>query len=125
MGTVVTTVASFAHASGHPLAGLIPLGVAVAAVSVNTTLIGALVTAAQCWALYDGFLLGRAGVIVFDLAAGQAAAALLMIAVLCTAAPSTQWRQGARYRATCGFPAPTGANGVVHQRWREWAVRRR
>ena len=109
VGVPVTMTAAFAHASGHPLAGLIPIGVTVAAVSVNTTVIGALLSAVQCWALYDSFLHGRAGVMVLDPAAAQAAVVLLLIAVVSTAAARGQPRQC----ATAPHRVPTSTNDVA------------
>ncbi|SHG58299.1 hypothetical protein [Streptoalloteichus hindustanus] len=84
VGVLTTTAAVAAGAAGAPLLGLTALAVAVFAVSAVTTLPGAVLTAAQCWGLHAGFVLGRAGAIAVDGPAARAAAVLLAAALLGT-----------------------------------------
>jgi len=44
---------------GHPVIGLALLGGTALAVTALTSAPGALAGAAQCWALWDGFLVNR------------------------------------------------------------------
>jgi len=85
---IATTMAAVAAGATHsPGAGLIALAVAVAAVSAVTTCAGAVMTAATCWALYAGFVLGRAGQLVLTLVAGahrHARSAQLTLAPRCS-----------------------------------------
>ena len=60
-GTAATVLAAGLGARGHPALGLAPLIVVVLAVAAVTTAGGALGAAAQCWALWDGFLVNRLG----------------------------------------------------------------
>ena len=75
----VTLVAVAAHGAGHPQWTLGALAVVAAAVAALTTLPAALATAALCWALHAGFVLGRYGDLA--LTAGSARAAALLVAV--------------------------------------------
>jgi hypothetical protein len=77
-GSVTTMVAVAAGATHEPVAALIALAVTAAVVSAVTTTAGAVATGAACWALYDGFVLGRAGHLV--LAGSSAHAAMLFLA---------------------------------------------
>jgi hypothetical protein len=65
-GIVATIVAALAGAAGRPGIGLATMALAVAAVSAVTTVVGALATAAQCWLLYGGFIVGRSGSLVLN-----------------------------------------------------------
>jgi hypothetical protein len=65
-GIVATIIASGAGAIGQPGVGLAIVALAVAAVSALTTVAGALATAAQCWLLYAGFIMGRSGNLVLN-----------------------------------------------------------
>ena len=63
-GSAATVLAVGLGARGHPALGLAPLIVVVLAVAAVTTAGGALGAAAQCWALWDGFLVNRLGELV-------------------------------------------------------------
>lgn len=65
-GIVATIIASVAGTVGQPGLGLAVVALAVAAVSALTTLAGALATAAQCWLLYAGFIMGQSGSLVLN-----------------------------------------------------------
>jgi len=79
-GVPVTILAVAAGATSHPVWALITLTVAVAAVSAVTTLGAALGTAAVCWSLHSGFVLGRRGDLVFTAGSLRAAVVLVLTA---------------------------------------------
>jgi hypothetical protein len=81
-GIVATTVAVAAGAAGHPGWSVAALAAAVAAVSAVTTLPAAVGTAAVCWFLHDGFVLGRHGDLVFTTASARAAVILVLAALV-------------------------------------------
>lgn len=81
-GTGAATVAVAAGATVHPAVSVAFLAIAVAAVSTVTVPSAALSTAVVCWALHDGFVLGRRGDLVFTGASAQAAVVLVSVAVL-------------------------------------------
>jgi hypothetical protein len=85
-GIVTTMVAVAAGATHDPGAALVALAVVVGVVSAVTTVAGAVATGAASWALYDGFVLGRAGHLVLVGSSAQAAVVLLATAVTATAA---------------------------------------
>lgn len=84
-GSVTTMVAVAAGATHVPAAALVALAATVACASAVTTTAGAVATGAACWALYDGFVLGRAGHLVLTEYSAQAAALLVVVALVATA----------------------------------------
>lgn len=75
----VTNVTVAAHATSHPLWSVAALAVTAAAIAALTTLPAALATAAVCWMLHAGFVLGRHGDL--ELSPASAATAALLAAV--------------------------------------------
>jgi hypothetical protein len=84
-GIATTMVVVAAGATRHPGAGLVAVVVTVAVVSAVTTCAGAAMTAATCWALYAGFVLGRAGQLVLTESSARALLVLLVTGVVATA----------------------------------------
>jgi hypothetical protein len=76
---VVTILTVTTHATDHPLWSVLALAVAAATIGTVTTLPAALATAAVCWALHAGFVLGRRGDL--NLSDESAAAGALLSAV--------------------------------------------
>ncbi|MCP2261973.1 hypothetical protein LX15_005700 [Streptoalloteichus tenebrarius] len=110
VGVLTTTAAVAGGAAGAPWLGLVASAVAVLAVSVVTTLPGAALTAAQCWGLHAGFVLGRAGAVALDERAARAAAVFLAAALLGTGLGWLATRAGARH----AVPAPrSGKEGLA------------
>ncbi|KAA2252143.1 hypothetical protein F0L68_36965 [Solihabitans fulvus] len=99
-GVVATIVSVAVGAAGRPELGLVILAVAVAGVSVVTTIVGAALTALQCWAFYASFLVGRAGQLVFDARTERAGALLLVVAVLASAVAAAGTAVWARRRVS-------------------------
>ncbi|GAA1955148.1 hypothetical protein [Amycolatopsis minnesotensis] len=91
--TAVTAAAIAAGATGHPLLALVPLTAVVIVVAALATARAALGTAAFAWAAHSGFVLGRAGELVFGPPALIAAAVLVAAAALAAAA-ATAARRG-------------------------------
>lgn len=87
-GVLATIIAVAAGATAHPWLSLSVLAVVCAATAVITSLWASLATATVCWALHDGFVLGRYGDLVFDNRSGQAAVVLAAITVLTFAVTS-------------------------------------
>jgi hypothetical protein len=105
----VTIVTVAAHATRHPLWSVAALAVVTAALATATTLPAVLATAAVCWALHAGFVLGRHGELQFSAASGGAAVLLLTVAVVAYAASRAARglrvrRQADRHAVT--IPAP-------------------
>ncbi len=80
--TAAAIAADVAGGSGHPVYSLVALGLVVAATATVTTVVAAAGTAAVAWAVHTGFLLGRAGQLVFDTASAQAALVFTIALVL-------------------------------------------
>ncbi|WP_326564951.1 hypothetical protein VSH64_24190 [Amycolatopsis rhabdoformis] len=74
--------ADVAGATAHPLYALVPLALVVIAAAATTAPVAAAGIAAVAWALESGFVLGRAGALVFDPASGRAALVLVAALVL-------------------------------------------
>jgi len=70
--TAAALLADSVLGTTHLAAALAVLTAVAAAVSFATTAAGALATAAHAWCLYSGFLVGRAGTLVFDAQTGRA-----------------------------------------------------
>lgn len=78
----VTIVTVAAHATVHPLWSVVALTVTAAAVATVTTLPAALATAAVCWMLHAGFVLGRHGDLQLSTASAAVAALLAVVTVV-------------------------------------------
>lgn len=77
VGVVAAVIAAdLAGATGHPWYSVIALGLVVLVMAGWTTGPAAAGVALVGWALHSGFVLGRAGHLMFDVPAAQAAAAL-------------------------------------------------
>jgi hypothetical protein len=83
-GVGCTIVAVASGAAGHHQLGLIVIAIGVVTVSALTTVVGAVLTGAQCWLLYASFILGRAGEVVLDRTSARAAGELIAAALLAT-----------------------------------------
>jgi hypothetical protein len=104
----VTIVAVAARATGHPLWSVAALAVTTAAVASVTALPAALATAAVCWMLHAGFVLGRHGDLQFSSASTGAAALLVAVAMIAHAA-GLAVRVGLRAsQRTVAVPRPRG-----------------
>lgn len=77
----VTLVAVAAHGSGHPQWSLGALAATAAAVAALTTMRATLATAALCWALDAGFVLGRHGSLTLTAGSARAAAVVAVAAL--------------------------------------------
>lgn len=122
--TLVTIGAVATHATSHPERALIPLAVAAAAIATVTSLRAAIATAAVCWALHTGFVLGRHGDLA--LAAPSAVAATLIgAATLAAFALALAVRAVHRPTARFAIPAPRRAGTPVHAQSDRMAVGRR
>lgn len=71
-----------AHATDHPLWSVGALAVTTAVIATVTTLPATLATAAVCWALHAGFILGRHGVLQLSPESAGAAGVLAAVAVV-------------------------------------------
>lgn len=78
----VTSLAVAAGATHHPVEALLPLGLVTAAVSMWTTVAGAVATAWICWALDSGFVLGRQAQLSFSPLSQQTVLLLVVVALL-------------------------------------------
>ncbi|RJQ86797.1 hypothetical protein [Amycolatopsis panacis] len=78
----VAIVADMAGATEHPGYAVVPLTLVVFTSGVMTRVPAALGVAAVAWAVVSGFLYGRSGGLVFDLATGRLALALFSALVL-------------------------------------------
>ncbi|EWM17731.1 hypothetical protein [Kutzneria sp. 744] len=85
LGFVVATLVVLGSAAlgafAHPVAVLVALAVATAAVSATTTLPAALGTAAVSWGLYAGFVVGEFGQLTLTRPTALAAAVLAFSAL--------------------------------------------
>lgn len=81
-GFAVTTVASVAGLAGHAVLGAVMLGGTVAVTSAVTTVPAAVGCAVACWALYAGFIVGRAGELAFTRASSTALGVFALVAAL-------------------------------------------
>jgi hypothetical protein len=82
VGIIVTMVAVAAGATGHPIWSVAALAVAVAGVSAVTTPLAAIGSAVVCWALHDGFVLGRHGDLVATVGSLSSAIVLMLSATI-------------------------------------------
>lgn len=83
VGVVAAVIAAdLAGATRHPWYSVATLGLVVLAMAGWTTVPAATGVALVGWALHSGFVLGRAGHLVFDGAAAQAAVVLALAMVL-------------------------------------------
>jgi hypothetical protein len=82
LAIVVTFLAVAAGATTHPERAVIALAAVTAAVAGVSTFRATLATAAVCWALLSGFVLGRYGDLVFTPAAARDALVLGGIAII-------------------------------------------
>ncbi|WP_328603115.1 hypothetical protein OG943_23820 [Amycolatopsis sp. NBC_00345] len=73
---VATIAADIAGATAHPVYALVTLVLVVLAAAAVTTPAATAGVALVAWAVDTGFVLGRAGQLVFDAATGQAALVL-------------------------------------------------
>lgn len=110
-GVVVTIIAVAAGATAHPWLGLSALAVVSAAMAAVTGLWASLATAAVCWALHAGFVLGRHGALVFDGRSGRSAVVLAAVTVL-TFAMTSIVRNGLPQWSRVDTPAPHRRRGV-------------
>jgi hypothetical protein len=104
-GVLATIIAVAAGATAHPWLGLSILAVVSAATAVITSLWASLATAAVCWALHAGFVLGRYGDLVFDSRSGQAAVVLAAVTVI-TFAVASIVRRGLPRWSRVDLPSP-------------------
>lgn len=106
-GIGVTMVAVAAGAASHHVWSVLALAATTAAVSSVTTVPAALATAAACWCLHSGFVLGRYGQLVFTREALEAAALFVVAALLAvTVRPEPRPARG-RPSWWQGAPAPS------------------
>jgi len=80
--TVVTCLAIAAGGTDHPQWTLAALAGTAAVIAAVTTTPAALSTAAVCWAMHSGFVLGRRGELVFTADAAVAAVVVAAAALL-------------------------------------------
>ncbi|HEY0498383.1 MAG TPA: hypothetical protein VGD48_21755 [Kutzneria sp.] len=80
--TVIVLGAAAVGALAHPVAVLVALDVATAAVSATTTLAAAIGTALVSWGLYAGFVVGQLGQLTVNGQTVTAAAVLVVTALL-------------------------------------------
>lgn len=111
-GIVTTLVAAALGAREAPGFGLALLAVSVVAVAGTTTLVGALAAAAQCWALWDGFLLNDLGRLTAERGGWQGLALLLLCAVAAVATAT-----GYRHVLHGVDPDQAGAERVTAETW--------
>ena len=89
LGVVATVLSGAAGATSQPILSLIAMVAAVDAVSMVTTVGAALATAAACWCLHTGFVLGRNGELAFTPQSRHDALVLLLAALSALAFAST------------------------------------
>jgi hypothetical protein len=112
VGIVAVVIAVAAGAAGHPGLSVSLLASVVAGLSAVTTPSAGLATAAVCWFLHDGFVLGRRGELVFTPQSAQAAVVLVATAVitlLIAAAVRMGRARGVLAQLTSSIPAQRGA----------------
>jgi hypothetical protein len=88
VGTVATLLGAAVGARGHPVLGLVLLGGAALTVAALTSPAGALAGGAQCWALWDGFLVNRFGELTLTHSTALALLVLALAASVTAAAAS-------------------------------------
>ena len=98
-GTAAALLGAALDARDHPALGLALLGGTAVTIAGLTSAAGALAAAAQCWALWDGFLVNRFGELTITRAS---ALALLVVAVVAPVVAAT----GRRLRAGLPEHAP-------------------
>ncbi|WP_215546748.1 hypothetical protein [Amycolatopsis sp. CA-230715] len=103
--TAVIVAAIAAGATRYPLLALVPLTAVVVVVAALATARAAFGVAAFAWAAHSGFVLGRAGELVFGPRA-LTAAALLVAAAALTAAAGAVVRHLRAGRPLPRIPAP-------------------
>jgi hypothetical protein len=103
-----TIVADLAGATAHPVYALVALVLVVLATAAVTTPAATAGTALVAWAVDTGFVLGRAGRLVFDAATGQAALVLAAatLAGLVAAATVRAARRSVAVPRNALVPAP-------------------
>jgi hypothetical protein len=82
LGFVASTLIVLVGAFADPVAVLVALAVATAAVSATTTLPAAIGTALVSWGLYAGFVVGQLGELTFDADTVTAAGVLALAALV-------------------------------------------
>lgn len=90
-GIVATLVAVATGATEHPARSVVLLAITVAAIAALTSPAAAFGTAALCWCLDDGFVLGRAGGLVAT-PRGEVAAVVLVATALTAVVSATAVR---------------------------------
>ncbi len=112
VGVVAAVIAAeLAGATGQPWYSVFTVGLVVLAIAAWTTAPAAAGVALVGWALHSGFVLGRAGRLVFDGPAAQAAVVLgvaLLLGLLGSAA--------LRYQRPVSVPAPRRPTTVPARR---------
>jgi len=98
-GTAAALLGAALDGHDHPALGLALLGGTAVTIAGLTSAAGALAAAAQCWALWDGFLVNRFGELTITRAS---ALALLVLAVVAPVVAAT----GRRLRAGLPEHAP-------------------
>lgn len=99
VGVVAAVIAAdLAGATRHPWYSVVLLGLVVLVMAGWTTVPAATGVALVGWALHSGFVLGRAGGLVFDKPAAQAAAALCLAMVLGAVVSAAATRSPSRQR---------------------------
>jgi hypothetical protein len=93
LGTTALTVAIALGATAHPLYAIVTLAAVVSLVALLSTAGAALATATTCWALLDGFVLGRHGTLVFTAAAVRDALVLFAAALVVSALAAARSRR--------------------------------
>jgi hypothetical protein len=98
-GVLSTCAGALLGARDAPVTGLVLLAGTVAAVAAVTTFAGAVAAAAQCWGLWDGFLVNGLGQLRVDRGGRQELVALVGCAAavcLVAAVIRSWWGSGAR-----------------------------
>ena len=115
-GIVATILMVAGGATRHPMWSVIALAAVVAGVSAVSTLAASASTAAVCWCLHDGFVLGRQGALISTAASGQAAVVLALTAVVVLAVAAmvrTVWlRLGADRHGRTTLDVPLQPRGT-------------
>lgn len=106
LAIVVTFVAIAAGATTHPQWTVAALAATGAVVACLSTFRATLATAAVCWALHSGFVLGRLGDLVFTPQAARDAVVLCAVATIAfLLATAVRTVRGRRWASTVRIPA--------------------
>ena len=121
LGTATLTVAIALGATTHPLDAVVALAAVVGLVALLSTVGATFGTASVCWALLDGFVLGRHGTLVFTSAAARDALVLFAAALAVSALAAARSRRsgGAGVADAAGVAPPEVQAGralQVHDR---------